>query len=139
MAKKEEKKIDPTEPMEFETTFAEVPLTIKNPTDGTKQKYVIREFDGNIREDYLATVQGRALTNDDGEVVGVESFKGMHADLICRCVFRVTESGREAVSLDVANSWPGSVQSAIFKRCQIINGLDDEAEDRAKKKEGEEK
>lgn len=119
-------------PLSFELRRREVPVTLTDPDTGQEQGYVLVELDGAGRDAYLTNLGGRVKTNQDGKMAGLKTFEGLQANLLCRCMFKVTPEGRKPVDIKTVQAWPARVQTALFQRCKAISALGEDS----KEKEG---
>lgn len=119
----------------------EIPLYLEDPETGELQGHVLREMKSTERDLYMNAASGRM--KDGG--AGVTDFRGLYAQLICRCLYRADltedqETGEikienvaeKPVSALVINGYPSSTQSELFDECQEINGLNRRARETAK-------
>lgn len=121
-----------TEVLDFDAAFEQVPVRIKNAA-GVTENYILREFDGEQREEHLESVTARAEVDPkDPEKSRITNIKLMHADLICKCLFKVSDEGLQPVPASVVQAWPGRIQEALYERCSKLNGLGKKAEEDAK-------
>jgi len=108
-------------PLEFTLKGVEVPVTLYDEEDGVKREYKLVEFSGKARDQYLTKLDARMKKNSKGQNIGVASFDGLQAELVSKCL---VDLNGESVSVDVIQQFPSSVQQALFKKSQEINGLD---------------
>jgi len=117
--------------LDFDLDFEEVNVTIRDNKDGTEHRYVLREFDGAGRDMYL-NAMGKKMRHDaTGKPAGLKDYNEIQALLVCRCMFPFGE--KAAVDIGWVQTLPSRKLQLIFKECQRICGLDDEAEAEAKK------
>jgi len=130
--KNEEEEVyeDLSAPMEFTLERTEVPVTIKDPISGSETEYILREMSGAERDSYMDAQKSRLIIGSSGTVTGVRSFNGLQAMLLARCLY--TASDNKLVDSKTIQGWKSSVQNALFERANKINGLDKNAEKRAK-------
>lgn len=115
--------------------------------------YMVVETDGNEQDAYLDNL-GQRMRYQRGHQAGLKSFKGMQSHLLHLCLRtvqvdanglpkdaqgngltpediaagRVPDMG-DHPSEKVVQSWPSSVRSALFDKCQEICGLEDEGDE----------
>ena len=112
-----------------ESNVLELPLDrdtkeVKLKGSGNKVKeYVLTELDGTARDDYLAEM-GNRMKTVDGQTE-IRNYKGLQATLIVMCM--TDKCSGEAISLDEVQALPGKTLTALFKACQDLNGLGDDA------------
>lgn len=91
------------------------------------QKYTIVELDGDQRDKYLDNMNTRM---DFGSgTPTIKRFEGLQAFLLSLCLKNPQD---QIVPLKEIQAWPSSVISALFKKAQVLSGLDDGAEAEAK-------
>jgi hypothetical protein len=99
--------------------------------NGTYKHYELRQMGGLALDTWTAYQAGLVRVDKKGNRTPKENMDGFHANLICLCCY--DKDTGELVPANVIRGWKGPIQSDLFDRCQKMNGLDDEAEDRAKK------
>jgi hypothetical protein len=109
--------------LKFETTLNEVPVSI----DG--QPFVLREFTGRKKGQYLSTLGKRVVLNDQGKVTGITNFEGMESSLLTLCLF---DREGKAVPASTIDSYPSKMLAKLFAAAQELNGLTVEAEEKKK-------
>lgn len=132
--------VDLSTPIRMSREYMEVPLILED-KKGQERHYCIRELGGEDRDHYMNTMGTKAQFNEAGNPAGLKDYAGIHLALICKCVrgaelskdkLTVLEAG-PLVKREVLAALPARVQSAIFDRVKKISGMDEDAEDRAKK------
>jgi hypothetical protein len=98
--------------------------------DGAFKYYELREMGGTALDTWTAYQASLIQVDRKGNRRPKENMDGFHAQLICLCCY--DENG-SPVPFNVVRNWKGPIQADLFDRCQKMNGLDDEAEERAKK------
>jgi len=94
--------------------------------DGSK-KYTVNELeDGDKLANWMKSISKRMKRDGRGRVTKAD-FKGMHAELIARCL-RYQDTNK-LVPYSVIKSWGANVQNNLFSLCQEINGLTDEIQE----------
>lgn len=105
-----------------------VSLKLKDAKGVTKQFWLIG-MNGTERENYIDSMQKRVKMNKKGDVIGMSTMVGVHADLIGR---HMQDDQGKKVPPSFINSLPADVQARIARRCRKISGLDEEAQEAAK-------
>lgn len=93
--------------------------------DGKVVEYVIRDFDGAARGEYMNALNKRfkdGLVND---------WIGMEAALLTKCMYRVDTN--KLVTVAEVQSLPWKILKSIFQQAEKICGVDADAESTAKK------
>jgi len=106
----------------------EVPVILNN-KEGVETKYTLREMNGKERDSYLNTIGNKMKLSGSGKVIGLKSFDGLQAGLLSRCM--IDENG-DKVDEHTIQGWPTKTQTSLFKTAQVMNALDQDAEDEAK-------
>jgi hypothetical protein len=107
----------------------EIPLKLKD-ASGTEKEYTLREMNGEQRDKYQSLVATRARTDSQGRPVGLKSYDDLTATLISYCL--MDKGTNQQVSVKAIQQWGSKSQMTIFKMCQELNGMDDDAEEKAK-------
>lgn len=130
----------------YDLDYKEEGVTLRDPKNNDLMHYVLREFDGKVRDKYLNAVGKVTKTMPDG-TSKVLNFEGLQGKLISACMFPATRKGEgtdeapfvytvkegsKPVDLAFAQALPSTIATAIFETCQNICGLDADAEDKAK-------
>ena len=97
--------------------------------DGSKKNYEVRELKSAERDRYLDSLSKRLRVDVKGNVVGINSYDGMQADLLTRCMHDSVGNKVEKKQLD---EWPGYVVGELYRVAQELNGLR-KPDDRAKR------
>jgi hypothetical protein len=116
------------QPRRFSLRYREERLVLEEP-DGTEREYVLREFAGQIRDQYLNTMATKIRTGQDGKPSGMKDFSGLATDLLALCLFYADGT---LVPRTKIQSFPSSVQMELFKLTQDICGLTAAAKEEAK-------
>ncbi len=122
---------DNYEPLVFDRTPTEIPVTIKDPKTKEDKHYTLREADGGaairFRNAGLAATQLK-----DGKVSGVEGMASVEPLLVSLCLF-VNNPGQpddnRPVSLAMVKSWPSRIQRSLFTKAKEISDLAEEEDD----------
>jgi len=97
--------------------------------NGTIKHYFLREMLGEQRDKFLNVVAGRFKYGEDGKAKG-RDFTGQYSDLLGFCLYdSVTKT---LVPPKVIQTWPASVQKALHRAAEKINGFNEDAEEAAK-------
>ncbi len=121
-----------TTPLHFVRRLHEIPVEMEDPETGVVTEYVLREFDGESREEHLTAVGNRTILNNKGDVVGMKTFKGVESGIIARCLFLKTADGLKPAPLKEILSFPSHIQVVLADKAREICGLNEEQEDKAK-------
>lgn len=124
-----QEEIDLAAPMEFDEDPIVVPVTVKS-KDGETREYTLEEMGCKDREGYLSASGKRVKMTGGAINVGGMSFDGLHAELLCRCMYHKEEHKR-ITPAEVA-AFRSGMAAKLFTRAQAINGLDQGAKERAK-------
>jgi hypothetical protein len=89
--------------------------------DGTVLEYSIKEMTGGQRDAYFNQVGDKTKTAADGSVVGMKNFDGLYSSLLSKTVYDNTD---KLVPEATLQTWPSTVQEALFKVAQALNGLE---------------
>lgn len=98
-----------------------VRVRVKNPATGQTETFEVREFPDDGLGKWMQKVTPRAQKDD---------YVGMHEELIVMCLF--DESGNAVSPGRIAKFGP-RLKQHLFRLCQQMNGLTDEAVKRAGK------
>lgn len=124
----------PTLPEGYSSNFPSPSLETHPKFSKVKKRKEI-EIDGEVYwiEEMMGTEIGtwrmemnRRVAQDGKRVT---NFMGIEAELISRCL--IGPDGRK-VAKSIVDTWPTTMIEGIFKLCQDLNGLTDEAEKREK-------
>lgn len=129
------------ETLNFDVTLKEIPVILKK--DGTENKFILREFDGATRKDYLGGVMEMVnidiKTSDDNKpTVGISSIKdpaaisGIKSSLIALCLFSKIDNELKPVTAETILTYPVKTIDGLYEACQKLNGLGASAEAIAK-------
>ena len=131
-----------TEMLEFDVSLEQVPVKLKK--DGEVREFVIREFDGQTRKEYLkgvmdmVTMDIKPTDNPNKPNIGISGIKDpqLVADikgrLISLCLFSIEDEELKPVKIETVLTYPTKVIDGLYKACQELNGLGLNAEDLAK-------
>lgn len=93
--------------------------------DGQECNCELREMSAAQRDDYLQSLSVRMNRDASGQAAGISDFKGLHAELLTRCLY---VEGK-LVSAEEIQEWPASVLVDLYNIAQQLNKLaGDEAE-----------
>lgn len=108
------------DPLVFETIeIQKVPVKIAG------KDYELRELNGKQRDAYLTKNNAR-MRFIKGKPAGLTSFDGVQTDLLVECLFDVETN--KAVPVAVIQTWPASIQDALFEAARKLSKLGKEAE-----------
>lgn len=103
--------------------------------DGTR--YILRDMMGDDLAEWskfqaTRVMAGAKRGRPDPAAV---DFRGFNAKLISMCLYHVGPDGKVAgpVAQSVIEKWSAPVLTALFDRCQTMNGLNEEGQEAAKK------
>ncbi len=82
--------------------------------------FTIRELTGRQRDIYLDGMRDKMSFTAEGKLQTVKSFEGLQADLLCLCLY--DENGN-AVSKEIINNYPATVQTEMFEMAQEVSKL----------------
>lgn len=108
-------------------------LTLERKTKKVKingKMHTVTELTGLELSRWRSEVASKIKVGSQGQVTGLNSFVGVEAGLIEKCLKDDTGS---FVPSELISTWPASVQSKLFELCQEVNGLSDKAEGEEKK------
>lgn len=97
---------------------------------GTTKRCFLREMTGKQRDSYFTTMGDRMKFGPDGKVMGMKSYDGLQAGLLCLCLY--DENGKPFSFEDVQN-FPSTVQKKLYERAQKMNDMEEESKEVAKK------
>lgn len=103
--------------------------------DGNVKRYIMREFDGQVRDQYQEEIGRRMEIGPDGKGVKIKNYQGWESTLLKLVLFEITNTDpftTVAVEEKVIQSWPSSVREALHKDAQELCGLSKKADDDAK-------
>lgn len=84
-----------------------------------EDKYILRELSTKDKEAYQDQLNKRVKTH--GNDVIVNSFIGMQADLLCKCIFK--EGSDKPITKEEFNALPSSMTQELFLAAYEMNGL----------------
>jgi hypothetical protein len=116
--------------LRFNVVLKSKPVEITDAT-GRVKTYTLWEMTGEQKDDYLTENAKRVQIAPDGKSGMVTSFKNVNAMLIEKCL--ISDDTRKNVDRKAIQTWPSSVQIALYAECLKLNGLDQESADREKK------
>lgn len=98
---------------------ASLPVELED-ADGKISKFELREMKQSARERYLDSVRARG-TSDDKGVFALKKLEGLHADLLCLCLYHGDSA--KLISREFADDLPVEVSTQLYQEAQKINGL----------------
>lgn len=112
-----------TSPMEFDLTRIEVPVTIG------KQKYVLKDADGETSVKYRNAKLSAYKLDGAGNVIGYDKLNDAELILVAGCLYKVVadQNGKEEhhkVSLETVKQFPSKMNEKLFKRAREISEID---------------
>ena len=116
------------EAMKFSLKKKSVPVEMET-AEGTTEAYSLVELSGKDRDDYLNAMATKMKYNAKGEPIGIKTFKGLQASLLCLCLEDPNNAKVTQVDLE---KYPASVVNELFKAAQKLNALDEEGQEEAK-------
>lgn len=112
------------EPIRFVLVRKERKVVLQG-ADGAEVHYVLKEMTGILRDRWMNALS-KKVNVSTGKVT---DFTGQMASLIGSCLFDAR--GVPVPERDI-QEFPASVQEALFKLCQEMNGLDKKSADEEK-------
>ncbi len=95
------------------------------------QDFILRELTGKERDKWMTSMATKVSI---GKESSVSNFDGIQANLLALAMrYSGGERSGEALSVTTIQSWPSKVQTELFKLCQEMSGLGEDADE----KEGE--
>lgn len=126
------------EPLQFNISERKIQPVVLEGKDGQQTTWELREMLASERDAHLSSLSRRMTFSKDGKNGVVTEFKDLHADLICRCLFRVDPGGPEhnkpITRADVAG-WPASASQQVYKAAQDLNKVNEEDGEATEKNE----
>ena len=116
--------------LRFSLSLDEIDVELEDPDSGETEKYILREMNGLARDKYLGFIGAKMNTHKDGEIQ-MTDYEGLQANLLARCLFKLIDGKKEAVSFKTIQNFPARVQTALINKAKSISGRDDEAEETA--------
>lgn len=110
----------------------EVPVVMAG-LDGQDHAYTLVELYGDERDVYLNQLLNRTKTGPDGKVTGTPDVRDIQAGLVSKCLH---DEARVLVKIDAVRKFPASTLDALFRACEDLNALTEEARERVKKASG---
>lgn len=98
--------------------------------DGIIQEYILRELDGDMRDNYVNLMIGKSKTDSKGKTVGVSDVRGLESALLTRMLFKKEDNS--AVPQAQIQKWPSGMRTRLYERALRLCGLDKSAEENAK-------
>lgn len=102
--------------------------------DGTKEKFVLRNFRCEDRNRYLTNITRRFQTDASGQTL-LKDYDGLEAALLTKCMYRIdpkTGDVGKLVTEKEVNAFPPQFATLVFNKAKEVCGLDDKAEESAK-------
>lgn len=93
-------------------------------------QYELRGFDGDGMSVWMQTVARKMKGDKKGINSNTSDFRQFQASLIVLCCHDATGN---RVPIGKIAGWSAKLQNYLFGKCQELNGLDDDAGDKAKK------
>ena len=97
--------------------------------DGGTKLYTLKEMTGANRDNYVSSQIKKAKIGPDGKPVGITDVDGAQSNLIAKCIY---DENDKPIPESVIAQWPASAQTAVFKVCRDMNGMDEESEEKEK-------
>ena len=100
--------------------------------------FVIKEMMGDGRDRYAQSNRDRSkntfkVTGPDGkEVEAFQNIVGMKSNLLCECLFELTDAGLKPLTFDECQALPFRAIDKLFEMAFELNDLGDEGEKAAK-------
>lgn len=113
-------------PLRFNLKRKIIPIVITD-NDEEEKEYELREMNGRDRDEYSNFVNQKIEPGKNGSTGHFKSVDRLQSNLIHRCLFDPSSS--KMVAEDVIQTWPASMQTLVFERCQELNGLKEKAEE----------
>jgi len=145
---------DPKSVENFDGNPQEFYFTVTNKDTGHKELFVLVEFDGTQRDQYLDSLNKRSrggMSASRSEPIRISSIEGIQADLLIRCLFNVEaeensegtlvpveddngKQKRTPVNKKMVQGWRSGLLQKIHEKATELCGLgnEDEEEETAK-------
>lgn len=98
--------------------------------DGVAREYILRELDGDARDNYVNLMIAKSKTDKSGRTVGVSDVRGLESALLTRMLFNKEDNS--AVPQAQIQKWPAGTRTRLYERALRLCGLDKSAEENAK-------
>lgn len=119
--------------MEYSEERSEWPFKFKK-KDGSKKNYRLVEMMQDGVSTWMRFRATRAKMNRQGNPdANTLDTKNFQATLISMCCVDDDKGGQQVSIQEVATSFPASMLADLYKRCEKMNGLTEEAVDEQKK------
>lgn len=123
------------EKLTFQVALKQIEVALVFPEKGETKECLLKEMLGNGRDQFLTQLQRNTKFDAKGKPLGLSSFEGHQAWLLSRTLWDVAQ-GRFFTE-DEIQSLPCAISSALYKKAQEMNGLDEEAMEKTKKESAE--
>jgi len=108
--------------LEFSLVLPFNPVILTD-NDGTPRNYILSGFNGERRDEWFDFVNERM---GEGKT---KKFKGVQSKLVSMCL--LDSEGKQVPETEISK-FPATVLNALFEAAQDINGLSDNAKEKAK-------
>jgi hypothetical protein len=129
------KKVNGNGELEFSLQTATRPVVLISPDGKTREHYELREMTVKDREIYSNDSRKRFIFDAKGEVIGINTFTGMQAELLTRCMVKIENGKPRLVTEAEVAGWPSKATTQIFAAAQEINHLKKTEEEAEAKKD----
>lgn len=119
-----------SEMLTFQVALKQLEVQLVFPEVGVKN-CLLKEMLGTGRDQFLTQLQKYTKFDVKGRPLGLSSFEGHQAWLLTR-TFWDCEQNRFFTEEEI-QALPSSILSVLYKKAQEMNGLDEEAAEKAKK------
>lgn len=114
------------DPLRFSLRREEISVFLSDPNNEEEKEYILREMDGDERDAYLNSLEGRM--KQKGKEMRVARFDGFQVSLIRRCLYHSGVDGKLVEEKEI-RAYPSSVQNALFDEAHKLCGLGTDSED----------
>ena len=121
--------------MKFSLKRKEEPIELED-VDGNILQCKLRELSGEERDAFLSMMNDKVKYTGEGKSAGFRDYNDVESKLVSMALIGPDGKNIEA---KVIKTYPASVQAGLFDLAQKMNGLDKEADERAKKSLDQEK
>ena len=97
---------------------------------GGTQEFTLKEFAGPDRDAWYNFLNKRTKMSPDGKSGSLTDATDLHPTLISKSL---RDASGAAVAISVIRTWSSTAQQTLFDMTKKLNGLDDKAEEEAKK------
>lgn len=98
--------------------------------DGKVVNWSLKEMTGGQRDAFLNITGKRMKTNRTGTSTIIKNYEGLHAELICRCLY---DDQEKPVSKSFVQTKINSyAQAVLYAQCRELCGLTEEAQEAEK-------